>query len=442
MMRASRKFRAGMTGKFFSERREKTKPDLVFTFVNCDRSMDDLPSCLTFRNIESKKDQQGRKNGTTSEELFAKNALPRELISPVVWPRLSKNKKDFTPEIQVEGTSLNYQSAPLAADDKDVKEPVQSQDIDLNILESRRSLNPSPWKEIWSVLHDKRLANCLLSTKSVEFARDISATPSSTRTLPRIKTRTEKPQRIPLLYNLRKNVPTAKGKVKVPSFDEAFTAFNTFCKGGQDTGVAFDNCPEYVKLQDLKDHGLQSERVQHGDRICKTHECKGNKAEAVGLPNIACPPSDRYKSKFRVRLLPLVTKNDSLPNLTSKSTSVPSELVVTAPTHNARSSENILVDLARNAERRNDSVKENDTTNVCRRNRSMSLDSVFSLESFQAYHAGKGAGGKINVQGFKVLPDIKWTSPKKYQQTLKQSDKEVPNISRQLTVITLPWKCN
>ena len=72
----------------------------------------------------------------------------------------------------------------------------------------------------------------------------------------------------------------------------------------------------------------------------------------------------------------------------------------------------------------------------------MSLDSVFSLESFQAYHAGKSAGGKINVQGFKVLPEIKRTSLKKYQQTLKQSDKEVPNISRQSTVITLPWKCN
>ena len=485
-MRESRKFRAGMIGKFFSERREKTKQDLVFTVVNCDRIMDDLPSCLTLRNIESKKDQEDRKTGTTSEERFARNALPREVISPVLWPRLSKNKKDFRPEIQIEGTALNYQSAPLAADDKDVKEPclissreeqsdglrqdespadgsaekseerslrgtpesmnssgeVQSQDIDLNILESRRSLNPSPWKEIWSVLHDKRLGNCLLSTKSVEFARDISATPSSTRTIPHIKTRREKPQRVPPLYNLRKNVPTTKEKAKVPSFDDTFTAFKTFCKGGQDTGVAFDSCPEDFKLKDLKDHGVQSEGVQHGGRTCKTHECKGTKAEIVGLPNIACPPSDRYKSKFRVRLLPLVTKSDSLPNLISKSTSVPSELIVTAPIQNARSSENISVDLARNAERRNDFVEENHSTNVCRQNRSMSLDSVFSLESFQAYHAGKSAGGKINVQGFKVLPEIKRTSPKKYQQTLKQSDKEVPNISRQSTVITLPWKCN
>jgi len=352
-MKASRKFRAGMIGKFFSERREKTKQDLVFTVVNCDQSMDDLPSCLTLRNFESKKDQEDRKDGTTSEERFTKKALPREVISPVLWPRLSKNKK-----------------------------------------ESRRSLNPSPWKEIWSVLHDKRLANCVLSTKSVEFARDISATPSSTRTIPHIKTRREKPQRIPPLYNLRKNVPTTKEKAKVPSFDDAFTAISTFCKGGQDTGVAFDSCPEDFKLKDLKDHGVQSEGVQHGGRTCKTNEWKGTKAEVDGLPNIACPPSDRYKSKFRVRLLPLVTKSDSLPNLTSKSTSVPSELIVTAPIHNARSSENISVDLARNAERRNDSVEENDTTNVSRQNRSMSLDSVFSLESFQAYHAGKSAGRK------------------------------------------------
>ena len=241
---------------------------------------------------------------------------------------------------------------------------------------------------------------------------------------------------------MRKNVPTTKEKAKVPSFDDAFTTISTFCKGGQDTGVAFHSCPDDFKLKDLKDHGVQSEGVQHGGRTCKTHACKGTKAEIVGLPNIACPPSDRYKSKFRVRLLPLVTKSDSLPNLTSKSTSVPSELIVTAPIHNARSSENISVDLARSGERRNDSVEENHTTNVCRQNRSMSLDSVFSLESFQAYHAGKSAGGKIDVRGFKVLPEIKRTSPKKYQQTLRQSDKEVPNISRQSTVITLPWKCN
>lgn len=487
---------AGMIGKFITERGENTKQNFVLVVVNSGRPMDDLPSCLTLRNVDIKRDEKQKKCEKTSEECLAKTSTLRlESLSPVAIPRhLTRKKNDVKPEIHIEGTSLNYQNFLQETVDKTAKSLcVQSsqdeqaagssrdesetdgitmnteersllntpesvnisgdcvdQDIEVSILGSakaQRSLNPSPWKEVWSVLQDRSLANCPLSTKSMEFGRDISETPFSIRSNPYTKPRREKPQRIPPLYNTRKTIPIIHGKAKVPSFDAAVT-FNTFFKGDQDTRVAFDIAKgkECVKLADFKDHSLQRERS--GVHTCGKHDGQKTEERTIGLPNITCPATDRYKSKFRVKLLPLVTKSDSLPNLTSKSTSAPSELIVTAPNIDAKSSENIDLDCSKNDEMRNDLVDESvDLKNKCRQNRSMSLDSVFSVQSFAAYQGEKSAIRKINVQGFQVLPDVKHTEPKKcsqqVQQPLKQNVKEAPSgIPRQTAVITLPWKCN
>ena len=483
----------GMIGRFITaERPEKSKPNFVVAVVNSARPMDDLPSCLILRNVDSKKDEKQKKIEDTSQECRpVRNALREENVSPGAVPRhLSRKKKDFRPEIHIEGTSLNYQNLLPGPDDKDVRAlyvqhsqderttssskdeshadvvapnteernsvntpdsistsgDCAGQDVEENILGSdriQRSLNPSPWKEIWSVLQDKSLANCPLSTKSVEFGRaEISESPFSIRTNPYTKPRREKPQRIPPLYNTRKKVSTTHGKATIPSFDTAVT-FNTFFKGGQDTGVSLDiaKCKECVKLADLKDDGLQREGGcvhTYGKQ-----EIKDKTERATGLPNITCPPTDRYKSKFRVRLLPLVTKSDSLPNLTSKTSSVPSELIVSAAMNVVTtSSENIYLGCPKGEDMKSDLVKESELMKKCRQNRSVSLDSVFSLQSFASYQAEKSASRKINVQGFKVLPDIKHAEEKKSEKPLQgQSDKEVSGIPRQKTVITLPWKC-
>ena len=484
--KASKKFLAGMIGKFMTERGEITKKSFVVGVTNGVRPMDDLSSCLTLRNIDLKRDEKHKKSENTTEECIPKNSLPLESILPLAFPRHSTRKKnDARPEIHIEGISLSHQNHH-GGKDKISKMPcVQSiqneqtacsskansqgdgiatntedrslmntpesvntpgdyggQHTEVNVLGSakvQRNLNPSPWKEIWSVLQDKSLANCPLSTKSVEFGRDTSESPFSTRTNPYTKTRREKPQRIPPLYNTRKTFPTTHGEAKIPSFDAVVTFDNLF-KGDQDIGVAFDigKCKERVKLADSKEQSLQ---IENSDgHTCGKCESKDKTEATLSLPNITCPPADRYKSKFRVRLLPLVTKSDSLPNLTSKTTSAPSELIVTAPTSDARSTENIHISCPKNEEIKNEFVKGYDLMNKCRQNRSMSLDSVFSVHSFTAYQEERNASSKIKLEGFQVLLDIKHKN--KCQQPLKQSDKEDSGIPSQMAVITLPWKCN
>lgn len=191
--------------------------------MNSARSMDDLPSCLISRNVDLKKDEKQKKSEDTSQECrLVRNALREESVSPLAVPRhFCRKKKDFRPEIHIKGTSLNYQNLLRGPDDRDVRalyvQPNQDerttssskdesqadvvapnteerrnsvttpdsintsgdcagQDVEENVFGSdriKRSLNPSPWKEIWSVLQDKSLANCPLSTKSVEFGREI-----------------------------------------------------------------------------------------------------------------------------------------------------------------------------------------------------------------------------------------------------------------------------
>ena len=409
------------------ERQEKSKPNFVVSVVNHSiaRPMDGLPSCLILRNVDSKKDEKQKKSEDTSQECrLVRNALREESVSPVAVPRyLRRKKRDDKPEIHIEGTSLNYQNLLRGQDDKDVKPlfvPASNQDerttsarkdesqadvvapnneerisvttpdsintsgdcagqdIEANVLGSDRiQRSHSPWKEVWSALQDKSLANCSLSTKSVEFGREISESPFSIRTNPYTKPRREKPQRIPPLYNTRKSVSTTHGKASIPSFDTAVT-FHTFFKGCQDTGVPFNiaKCKECVKLADMKDHGLQREGgCVH---ICGKHEIKDKTERAIGLPKITCPPTDRHKSKFRVRLLPLVTKSDSLPNLTSKTSSTPSELIVSAAMNVvATSSENIYLGCPKSEDMKSGLVKDSELMNKCRQNRSMSLESIF-----------------------------------------------------------------
>ena len=414
--------------------------------------MDDLPSCLTLRTVDSKRDEQHTRNEKTSEEYFAKNSLQVDSISPVALRRQTEKENNSRPEIHVKGTSLIYQNLFQGADDKDEKQHCMhssqdeqaassskdenqadgnameteelslmntpenvktlgdriGQDIDINLLEPQGSLDPSPW----SVLQDKSLANYPLSTKSVEFVRDISETLFSTRTNPYTKTRREKPQRIPPLYNARKTVTNKKAKI--PSFDSAVT-FNTFFNEGQDTELPFDKRKECIQLAD---HSFIQSEVS-GGHACRKHESRDTKDRTIGLRNITCPPTDRYKSKFRVKLLPLDAKSDSLPNLKSKSTSVPSELVITTLMHDATSSENIHLHFPKKEKNKNNLGKESEFINKSRQNRSLSLDSVFSIQSFAAYRAGKSVSGKINVQGFQVLPDTKHTETKKMPKVFK-----------------------
>lgn len=279
-----------------------------------------------------------------------------------------------------------------------------------------RSLNRSPWKEVWSALQDRNLATCL-STKSMEFGRDIPGTSFSTRTSPHSMKRREKPQRIPPLYNKRKTVPTTRNnKTQVPSFDAVI--FNTLIRDirrSQDFGITDDigKCEECTNLMDFRDNTVQTDSDE--GRRCGKHESKCVKDKTTGLPQITQRlPTDRYKSRFRVRLLPLVAKSDSLPNLTSTTASAPSELIVTAPMNVACPNENARPDCPKNKDRMANLVTEpGQLIQKSGHSRSMSLDSVFSLESSAAYQEKKDKG--INVQGFQILPDLKQIEQKKYQ---------------------------
>lgn len=479
-----------MIGRFLSERGETTKQNFSVVVANGGCTMDcELPRCLMSRNIHSKRD--GKRDKTEAEklpkEVLAKN-VPR-VTAALDIIRNSAGKSFDRSEILIEGTALNCQNLFQNTNDAKITHHVQtgleehtassckddgkanenamnterslinSPEMSLNTLDDRtaqdnenevsllgspkamhRSLNPSPWKEVWSALQDRSLATCL-STKSMEFGRDIPETSFSTRTNPYSKQRREKPQRIPRLYNKRKTVPTTRDyKTEIPSFDEA-VIFNTVIRDirrNQHIGIIDDigKCKECTNL-------MESVQIESDEgHRCGKHESKGIKDKTIGLPQITCPPSVRYKSKFRVRLLPLVAKSDSLPNLTSTSTLAPSELIVTAPMNVACSNENVGVDCPKDDDSSTNLVTEPvKLMNKCRQSRSMSLDSVFQVESLAAYQAKKSISKGINVQGFQVLPDIKQIEPKKYQPTLMQNDADISGIS-QTPVMTLPWKCN
>lgn len=414
-----------MFGKLNAKRRKNSTPNLFFAVVDSGRQVhSDLLSCLTLRNIGLKKGEKEKKGEKTSEECrLVKNALQEEGIpSPIIPRKLAGNKKDVRPEIHIQGTSLSLRNVAQEADDNSFRPPcvqpaqeeqaeILSKDgrqaydreiitmqriltstpgsisttsdcasqevIDEHVLgfaEAQCSLNPSPWKEVWSVLQgDKGLANYPLSTKSVEFVRDVTRSQFSTRTDPYSKLRREKPQRIPPLSNRRKAVPTTHGRAKIPSFKTAVTF-----KGALDSAVANDigQCQECVQLAELK--GRSSQREKSFVHTCGKQEIEGKTERTIGLPYMT--PSDRYKSKFRVKLLPLVTKSDSLPNLTSTTSSVLSELIVSAPFNAvARSSENIFLSCSKSEGKGSDFVKETELMNKRTKN---SLDSVFSIKSF------------------------------------------------------------
>lgn len=485
-----------MIGKFLTERGETTKQNFFAVVANGGCAMDDLQRCLMLRNIDSKRTEKRHKTegGKISNEDVSKN-VPH-VTTAVDITRNSTKKKVDRSTILVKGTALNCQTlfqntngaesiaheqasqsseqtACSKKDDSQAEEIAinverslinspemslntltpdrsdQENENEVNLLGSPkalpRSLNPSPWKEVWSALQDRSLATCL-STKSMEFGRDFPETPFSTRTNPYSKQRREKPQRIPPLYNTRKALPTTYGnKAEVPSFDDA-VVFNTVfrdVKRDQSTGGThgISKCKECSKVAEFIDNSVLIEGSE--GHTCGKFENKERKEKTIGLPNITCPPTERYKSKFRVRLLPLVAKSDSLPNLTSTSTSAPSELIVTAPMNVICSNENFRLDCLKTEDIRTNLVTESEPViDKSRQNRSMSLDSVFSMESFAAYQAKKsGTKREINVQGFQVLPDIKQTEPKKYQPPLTQNDEDMLGIS-QTAVITLPWKCN
>lgn len=442
----------------------------------------DLKGCLRWRNIDSKRDEKRHKTGTEKlpKEHLAKNMA--EVTTALDMIRNSTRKNFDRSEILIEGTSLNCQNlfqntdgakiipdhVPSSVEDRTacwykddseayenatntVRSLTNSPEMSLNTLDERsdqdndnevsllespeamhRNLNSSPWKEVCSALQNRSLATCL-STKSMEFGRNIPGTLFSTRTNPYSKQKREKLQRIPPLYNKRKIVPTTRdNKTQIPSFDDA-VIFNTVIRDirrNQDLGIIddIDKCKEHTNLMELKDNTVQID--SDGGRRCGKHESKGQD-KTIALPQITpFSHNDRYKSKFRVRLLPLVAKSDSLPNLTSTTTSAPSELIVTAPMNVACSNENVVL---------SDCPKPGQLMTICRQSRSMSLESVFSVES-QEKKSVISEGG-INVQGVQVLPDIKQIEPKKYQSTLKQNNADISSISK-TPAITQSWKCN
>ena len=435
-----------------------------------------------WRNIDSKSDEKRHKIEAKKlpKEDLAKNMADVTTTLDII--KNSTRKSSDRSEILIEGTAFNCQNvfqntagAKITPDhvqpsveehttcsykdDSQANENamntaerslINSPEMSLNTLDDRsdqdserepsllgspkampRSLNPSPWKEVWSALQDRSLATCL-STKSMEFGRDIPGTSFTTRINSYGKQRREKPQRIPPLYNKRKIVPTTRNnKTQIPSFDDA-VIFNTVTRDmrrSQDFGIVDDigKCEECTSLTEFKGNIVEIDIDKgHG---CGKHESKGIKNKTAGLPQITpCPPTDRYKSKFRVRLLPLVAKSDSLPNLTSTTTSALSELIVSAPMNVACPNENAGADYFKNEDSITNLVTEpGQLMKKCRQSRSMSLESVFSMESFAAYQVKKGNG--ISVQGFQVLPDIKQIEPKKYQSTLKRNDPHISGIS-------------
>lgn len=486
-----------MIGKFLTERGETTKQNFFVVVANGSCAMDDLQRCLMLRNIDSKKDEKRHK--TEAEKISNEGVVKTvpQATTTVGVIRNSTKKSVDRPEILIEGTALNCQSLfqhtsganniPLIQssqssleeqascsrkDDSQAEENAlnvdrslinspemslntltpdhndQDNENEVNLLGSPkavpRSLNPSPWKEVWSALQDRSLATCL-STKSMEFGREFPETPFSTRTNPYSKQRRKKPQRIPPLYNTRKALQTTHGnKAELLSFDDAVIFNTVFRDISREQGVGsthnIGKCKECMKVTEFKDDSVQMQSNE--GHTCGKFENKGKRDKTIGLPNITCPPTERYKSKFRVRLLPLVAKSDSLPNLTSTSTSAPSELIVTAPMNVTCSNENVRLDCVKSEDVRTNLVTESEQLiKKCRQNRSMSLDSVFSVESFAAYQAKKSTKRGINVQGFQVLPDIKQIEPKKYQPSLKQNDEDISGFT-QTAIIKLPWKCN
>lgn len=445
-------------GDFYlnEKRRRKNVFDVAANGSQCVMECD-LKGCLICRNIDSKSDEKRHK---TEDE-----KLPKEDLDII---RNSTRKSFDRPEILIEATSFNCQTlfhntdkAKITPDHvrpsvmghttcsyKDYGQANEnamntesslnnSPVIGLNAYDDRsdqddehearllasakavhRNLNGSPWKEVWSALQDRNLATCL-STKSMDVGRDIPGTSFSTRTCLHSMKRREKPQRMPSLYNKRKTVPTTRvNKTQIPSFDAViFNSLIRDVRRSQDFGITDDigKCEECTNLMEFKDNTVQTDSDE--GRRCGKHESKCVKDKTIGLPQITQRlTTDRYKSRFRVRLLPLVAKSDSLPNLTSTTTSAPSELIVTAPMS------------VKNKNRMAKLVKEQgQLIKKSRHSRSMSLDSMFSMESFAAYQEKKDKG--INVQGFQILPNLKHIEPKKYQSTSKLNDTDISDFS-------------
>lgn len=90
--------------------------------------------------------------------------------------RTTSSSKDESQADVVAPNTEELRNSVTTPDSINTSGDCAGQDVEENVFGSdriKRSLNPSPWKEIWSVLQDKSLANCPLSTKSVEFGREI-----------------------------------------------------------------------------------------------------------------------------------------------------------------------------------------------------------------------------------------------------------------------------
>ena len=159
--------------------------------------------------------------------------------------------------------------------------------------------------------------------------------------------------------------------------------------------------------------------------------------------NISLPKVEpfRYKSRFRVKLLPLGQRSDSLPEL---STTLTPDFLVSKPlsfkTPNETSTD-IVSDIERSEAKI--SIKKVSFENasiVPKMHRSLSLDSIFSTaepkdKSFLGY-----TENRIKIKGSQVLPGLKQSEEKKFPESTLRKDKREKINTLEKFVLPLPWR--
>ena len=431
-------------------------PDYNMISSNRDKSADvfcgklsskpSLPECLTARNIsltngcESPVTTRGVDENINNHDKVIAMDLPAELPSLVELGRTAKPGRYSLP-MRVEGNSLcvsQVQDLPKElATSSDSDETIDFEDhsdrryASCNLVRTKavgllrapkaRSLNSTPFHELASG-SGVNFPKCL-STQSVDSfgsSRSVAAG-SSTCTDGALRKMREK-RRVPPIQPIRKNMllpldrhenskrMSIEGTQVVTKIREQDreNSFNANSPGNQERRETNKNSANQLLPSPCAD-GI--ENVVTNVTFSEERKSFTEPDSTFALPSITVSqPSDRYRSRFRVKLLPLVTKSDSLPNLVDSLNSQPSGLLVTSSLgHSAPALD--LEGISEKAEQWEDTeVKEGDAeVDDARpkrprgRARSLSVDSAFSGSSLIFGKEPK----EIAIDGNKMLPEIK-----------------------------------
>lgn len=450
-----------MIGKFITDN-VKRRP--VGVYRKRQRSLEvSLPECLTTRNFHLPNKCSSQRKGPSlagcqTDQVIAMES--REIPSLAGPARATKQNK-FVQGIRIEGNSLcsfpTHESSKGGTSESDENDSDYQNGHDETgsrcnpkkhgIVSRARSLDSIPFHEMSEKVENESLPSFLLAQRVDSNTRSYSVAVSSIGKETRVRKMREK-RRIPPIQSTKKLAPLVQSeKAQMMSIEGTQCSGKTSEKFHENsTGINLLSHPERCETNKevFNNCYCQSCPTEMRD-VTFDKQCSEKKAQSseqgksFSLPAIVVSHStDKYKSRFRVKLLPLVTKSDSLPDLAESSSTQSVQLLVTTSLTTSTPALH-LKDIHETAEegviKREDDEAEEGFASKRGRARSLSLDSAFPGDPSFA----KG-GREIAIDGSRLLPEIKAgpVGKKSSLSPLKAGKKPDKMWSSQGP--TLPWR--